>query len=366
MKKLVISSTKGNRFEWGMVDLVQKEETASLFQKEYVPKAKDRLYIFPNCTIPRFKLKALCDKYDLAMSKTREKANVLVGNATMKDMEKEFFTGEHYSHGAFKPQFLNYLRKLPVMIAGELITAIENLTDDIVILGRDATNHLKDHGINGIKYVLYDSTDEAQGKCKASDINSDDDYWYTRRYISPDAQAIFESWVATGLYSQDAILKIINQNAPVIDEAMYQSLRSMFDGSTADQQIAMEAMANADSQRSMPYLLLLYKEFGKEALYNHPAKHHVNFKSLTNYLFGSIRSIHNITIDDCVEILRDKNLLNSKNMAVLMTEAKGIVKESGETAHFMVTDVVPSEEIQKIITDTDIAEAPIVSPIAAL
>lgn len=359
MKKLVISNTKNNRFQWEVMDIVDKEETQSLFQKEYVPKAKDRLYIFPDCTIPRFKLKAFCDKYNIAISKTKDKANVLIGNAFLKDMETEYFTGRSYHYEIFKEPFLNYLRRLPVMIAGELITAVENLESDIILLCMQAYNVLKDVGMNGIKYQLYDNDDVEQENCTPSQVNSLESYTTARHYKSAEAQATFESFVATGLYSQEAILKIINQDAPIVDEPMYQSLRSMFAGGVEDQQVAMEAMANSNPQASMPYLLLLYKEFGEKQLYNHPAKHHVNFKSLTTYLFGS-KSAWRVTIDDCVDILRDKNVLNSKNMAILMTEAREIVKEGGETEHFVVTDVAPSEEIQKIIEDTDLQEAPIV------
>lgn len=361
MKKLVISNTKGNRFEWEVMDIVNKEETQSLFQKEYVPKAKDRLYIFPDCTIPRFKMKAFCDKYNIAISKTKDKANVLIGNAFLKDMETEYFTGRNYHYEIFKGPFLNYLRRLPVMIAGELITAIENLESELVLLCMQGYRTLEETGINGIKYKLYDDADVEHGNCTASQVNSLESYTTARHYKSAEARAIFEGFVTTGLYSQEAILKIINQDAPVVDETMYQSLRSMFAGGTEDQQVAMEAMANSNPSESMPYLLLLYKEFGEKELYNHPAKHHVNFKSLTTYLFGS-KSAWRVTIDDCVDILRDKNVLSSKNMAVLMAEAREIVKNEGETGHFVITDVVPSEEIQKIIEETDLSEAPIAPP----
>ena len=60
-----------------------------------------------------------------------------------------------------------------------------------------------------------------------------------------------------------------------------------------------------------------------------------------------------IDIDGIVTTMRDKHLLSSKNMKIVMTEAKQVVLDGGETECFKITGVAPSDEIQQIINDTD-------------
>lgn len=368
MKKLVIFKVEPvtGRIEWDYAEHVVKEETDVLFQKEYIPQVKDRLYIFPGCTIPRFKLKPISEKYNIAISKTQDKANVIISDPNA-DIETKYFHTVGNCYEAMKQPLLDYLRKSTASL-GELIQAMENSESDTVLVSCKAAYNLKEKGINGRLYKLVDEDDVEHGSAKPSDVNALVDSVHLRTYITDEAKAEFLAMVnAKKLYHQDAILKLINSNSAVIDESMYQSLRSMFESkNNADIQVAMEAMANCDIEKSITYLLLLYKEYGRYRLYNHPSKHHVNFKSLTKYLLGKGHYMNNLDIDNCVEILRDKGLLNSQNLAVFMKEAKEIVREKGETEYFIVTDVVPREDIQKIAEDTDAIQAPKEPEITAL
>lgn len=367
MKKLVISRINHvtGEIDWSHEEIISKEQTAELFQKEYIPQAKDRLYIFPGCTIPRFKLKGMCEKYNIAISKTREKANIFIADPK-SEFEKTYFNQVGWGFSAMRKPLLDFLRKSSSSL-GELLQNMENLEEDVVIISHNASYTLSNQGLNGIKYVLIDEDDVENGKAYANEINALNESSQVRHYASDEAKAEFLAMTGSKtLYHQDAILKLINASAATIDESMYQSLRSMFNTKQdADIQVAMEAMANSDIESSITYLLLLYKEFGAHQLYNHPSKHHVNFKSLTKYLLGNTHNMHNLDIDNCVEILRDKKLLTSRNLEVFMTEAKQIVRESGETEYFKVTDVVPREDIQKIVEDTDAALTP-KEPLTAL
>lgn len=355
MKKLVIFRVAKDKPEiyWAYTDPVSKEETNPLFQKEYIPQAKDRLYIFPGCTIPRFKLKLVCDNYNIAISKTKDKANIIISDPDA-NIEDRYFKSFGNCYQAMKKPLLDYLRKSSASL-GELIQAIENLEEDTVLIHNTAIYHFREWGLNGRRYIFIDEDDVEYGKYTTSEINCLPECISLRQYLNDEAKAEFLNMAtAKKLYHQDAIIKLINGSAAVIDESMYQSLRSMFESNNnSDIQVAMEAMANCDIEKSITYLLLLFKEYGKDALYNHPSKHHVNFKSLTKYLLGKGHYMHNLDIDNCVEILRDKGLLNSQNLSVFMKEAKEIVREKGETEYFVVTDVIPREDIQKIVKDTD-------------
>jgi hypothetical protein len=52
----------------------------SILKGLYVPTAKDKLFIFPNCNIPRFKVKSFCESTDTAVVKFKEKANIWFTN----------------------------------------------------------------------------------------------------------------------------------------------------------------------------------------------------------------------------------------------------------------------------------------------
>ncbi|MBK7819405.1 MAG: hypothetical protein IPJ60_19090 [Sphingobacteriaceae bacterium] len=42
----------------------------------YTPTKGDRLWFYPGCDIPRFKVKQFCQKYDVAVVKYTEKSNI--------------------------------------------------------------------------------------------------------------------------------------------------------------------------------------------------------------------------------------------------------------------------------------------------
>jgi hypothetical protein len=245
-----------------------------------------------------------------------------------------------------------------VHLVGTLITELENDIHDTFYMDWHCQHKLSNFGIYRSKYYLVDADEVENRGLPASSINSLVEVVTNRMYKTPELEAEFLSLVSKGLYHQDALINLINKDSAKIDEAMYQSLRTMFGGSQADQQIAMEAMANSDPDASMVYLLLLCKEF-HSALYNHPAKHHVNFKSLTQYL-GFKRYEYSLTLDDIVDTLKEKGLLTSANMSLIMDQAKELVRASGETEHFIATDVVPTPEIIEIMATTDAKNAPIV------
>ena len=77
-------------YEFGMKDVikltgimttnlvcVEETDIPNIIKKVYTPQKNDKLYLFPECTIPRFKLKPFCDKYNVSIIRDINKANIL-------------------------------------------------------------------------------------------------------------------------------------------------------------------------------------------------------------------------------------------------------------------------------------------------
>tara|TARA_R100000951_G_scaffold72180_2_gene60893 strand:+ start:695 stop:1792 length:1098 start_codon:yes stop_codon:yes gene_type:complete len=86
------------------------------------------------------------------------------------------------------------------------------------------------------------------------------------------------------VYLEDEILQVLNKDNFVIDAEKYEELKAF--GDTKDKEnlvLMMELMANSDFEKSFIYLLFLIKEFQKEIVQLKESSH-VNFKSLLSYL----------------------------------------------------------------------------------
>jgi len=86
------------------------------------------------------------------------------------------------------------------------------------------------------------------------------------------------------VYLEDEILQVLNKDNFVIDAEKYEELKAF--GDTKDKEnlvLMMELMANCDFEKSFIYLLFLIKEFQKEIVQLKESSH-VNFKSLLSYL----------------------------------------------------------------------------------
>ena len=58
-----------NVLEYKSVEVFNESPSLKILKGLYVPVAKDRLYIFPDCNIPRFKVKGFCEANNLSVAK---------------------------------------------------------------------------------------------------------------------------------------------------------------------------------------------------------------------------------------------------------------------------------------------------------
>jgi hypothetical protein len=101
------------------------------------------------------------------------------------------------------------------------------------------------------------------------------------------------------VYLEDEILQVLNKDNFIIDAEKYEELKAF--GDTKDKEnlvLMMELMANCDFGKSFIYLLFLLKEYQKDIIQLKESSH-VNFKSLLSYLGISLSDdldIYKLTI----------------------------------------------------------------------
>lgn len=296
---------------------------------KYEPKKGDRIWFYPGCTIPRFKITQFCKKHDVAVVKNADKASV-------KFLEEQTITELTKSLHLYK-----YSK-------AEFITWLDSVMCNAYIELRNTILKYED------VYIDYGTMQElcSEDNFGAKVFQED---WYGRKNesvkLSKDGNSsaqLLNILNDGNTYYQDAMLELLNSSL-VMDEKMYLETRKILESTDKENtKLAMEAMANCDFQRSAVYLLLLLREFGSK-IYDSGARHHVNFKSLIKYF--KITNISNISLDDIINSLRSHKILNLANLNMLMPMAMQQIKEEGEMENIKVKDLELTPEVEAAIAE---------------
>lgn len=299
---------------------------------KYVPAKGDKIWFYPGCEVPRFKVKQFCIKHDVAVVKYKEKSSVrFIGPEAIKNLLHQFS-----AYCIDKQYFINFLDTI-------MCNAYEKLKEDIV-------------KSESQKVYLYDNMmrtfcdDEAfNGKVLFPSYNDVDDWVIGCKVKDDESLAILTDMINDpGLHHQDDLLSILNTGT-VLDEEMYQQIKKMFKSSDNDNtRLAMEAMANCDYQKSAVYLLLLLKKFGSK-IQSSGNTHHVNFKSLIKYF--QIKTLNSISVDDMIDALRHQKLLNLDNLNRLMPMALKRIKEGGDMRNLIIKEIVLSPDAERAVNE---------------
>lgn len=291
---------KFNPLEYEVRKLIDDEKVTmhnislNIKAESYIPKKNDKLYFIPGTTIPRFKIKDFCEKYNVSIVKYRDKADVcFIGPDSYKELLSEIGYSS-YRKSDMVSYFENNLKK-SVENHDQFLEDLKNADSNQVTVHYQAQQALKE-GKVGQRF-----TKEA--------------IWFSNIYFKDEKsyQIFTEIQTNPNIYDQKEILSRLNST--IMDEAAYISVQRMLKSSDKNNvKLAMETMANCDYQKSAVHLLLLMKEYGNQ-IYESSTFHHVNFKSLLKF-FGitNIRSIYN---DDILRLLINTKLLNQSNLDIL-------------------------------------------------
>jgi hypothetical protein len=310
----------------------------TIVDKKYTPKAGDKIYIYPDCDIPRFKIKQFCETQNVSIVKFPDKATLkIIGPKSYKS----FFRSE-WLRSLEKDQVLSYCRKYlsHVPNLSEFIKDVESITADHIYFNFLIQNQLK-------KFTGVDF----KGNYGSQSFFGNQD----------NVEKFLQACEYTDLYPQDEILKKLNTGA-VMDHEQYVSIQRLFESKdTENTKLAIEMMANCDFEKSSVYLLLLISNYGYK-IWESPNRSHVNFKALIQ--FFSIKNLRSFYNDQIIECLLERKLLNAHNlnvmMPILMEEAEKSIRTDYITIkEIALTDVVLKgleENILDLYTDTCIEE----------
>lgn len=309
-------------------------------EKNYEPKEKDKLYFFPGCNAPRFKVRNWAEKHKIAVTIKKENATAM-------------FASEESLRACFDHQ---YYPKMPRSYCLQWI--IENFD-----MAKGNAQQLYNEIAAGWVQMYFDTKFRSwtnreslgvktrtaitggykqdigkysfEGWCKPDLINE-------KRYS--DVLALFTSDI---VYTQEALIGYLTEDSIIIDSGQYERFRLMFKSTNkTDKTLALELIASCNVEPSLHYILLLIQEFGDE-MYNLPESKHVNFKSLLDYL-DLKNNWANITIDDIIECLMKHEALT---MDIMKATGKAVRALWGEqhaiSKYFEIKTISATDEIKQ-------------------
>ena len=334
----------------------------SILKGLYVPAAKDKLFIFPNCNIPRFKVKSFCESTDTAVVKFKEKANIWFTNK--ENIDTELIEKLYHTECITKKAMLKYLAATKVRCSSEhlqqiikLIEDIESTEADFVVISYSVKSAIKSAGaFNGPVYDFMDEQDLVREDANGDDLPLTDDQkelveafdMTLYEFESPEKEILYNNLMTHGnVYDESALASLLNSEL-VMDQEIYEGVKNLFESSDKDNhKVAMESMANCNYLKSAVYLLLLMKEHRRH-MANSDMKNHINFKSLLKFFDVNI-NYSEVSYDDIVYKLIDKNIMTYENMALILPEAIEYVNNCGDSTYFKMTNVEPAEEVKKLM-----------------
>ena len=283
---------------------------------EYVPTKGDKVYFLPGVNVPRVKFKEIALEYGIRTVRNPNDANVFFGNRSTTDkitdgrwvykVETKYLTNALESNALDLDEF--YIDKLK--------SALEFYTNEFI-----TTDH-------PFALAIAEGANNSQVRLQT---------------ISDDYIELGKALEGKIIYEESTIIDKLNgQDASVIDAVMFEQLSIMFNSSDSDNCVlGMEILANCKYSASLPYMLLLFKDFSRN-MYNSHTKNHVNFKSLVNWLGGNI--LHCNDIDELCDILKDKGQFVPKNLDILLNHSHEDILSRGNSRYFVIKVLTLEEE----------------------
>jgi len=325
----------------GITNLMLKEELTD----NWVPDKKDRLYFFPGCAVPRFKVR---EKFNTTI-KPEYATAAFISSSGLKASDTMFDVVNQavLVDGDFLSNWLEFVYGDKHHFVIKFKSLLINCEDDVVV---DKLTLYK------FKYGCpSDATYDPQGMSSwrrnahgESTLNVPQSEELS--FYSPVVNSVLDK-LDCPIYSQDAIIKLLNEDNIVINEKKYNELRVMANSSDAENIIlVMELMANVNYKKSFVYLLLLLKEFKTQISARHKEISHVNFKALLNFLDLDERKMSHITIEQLTAGMKKHKQFTRANVQRVTQyfaagQEPGTHQDNGitDTTHFTTGPVLRKE-----------------------
>ncbi len=349
LEKILLNATKlirikesdlpdGKKASIEVIYMISNEITNIIpeFANKYKPVANDKIYIYPDSGIPRFKLKEYCQKNKISLIKDHTKANARFINLKTKITDS---VRNQYCYIIKRDFYLRYLNAHPGILTPEAEGQVRSNTCGIYLFDYKCMVEVHPGRLSSETFTLNPLSDG-----------------YTSR-LTLVPKVIYDELIsligAVNIYSHEDLVEDLGSGL-VMDKNLHHNLKRLFESKDQNNHmLAMESMANCDYQESAVYLLLLFKEFGKQ-IFECYTRNHVNFKSLRNYFKVERASID---ADDIVSKLRERGLATKENINLLIPEIIEDFNFETGIDNFKVDSVVYKGELDKSkIEDEDVFE----------
>ena len=281
----------------------------------WVPQPTDKLFFFPGCVVPRFKVR---EKYTVTIKPE---------NATVAFINKDGLTG---SDSTFK----HYNDLMPILRseANRIIEAYMDSNRKMMlksILDNPAIEQIFLSKEWWCQFMYTDSFLRENNQVNTNLLLESVKKYFHEQHCTesqyqllayvPDASV---NSMNCPIYLQDEILKQLNTGNLIINEKKYRELRAF--GETGDKDnivLMMELMANSDYEKSVAYLIFLLREFGQK-ICQYSEVDHVNFKSLLNFLDipkTKLAQRWDFNINYIATLLKKHKVFTKNNVMILTT-----------------------------------------------
>lgn len=308
---------------------LNQKDIINISSDYYVPSKGDSIYFLPKVNIPRVKFRLFCEANLVKNVRDVSNANIIIGsNSSINEM-----VSESYEY-LIKTEKLREFMQLP-----------------------DAQKYIDEKSIESIRTALEFYTEEqvfvdrATSRIVYGYLNIDESVTARVFYsISEEYTDIYDDVKSSKIYSENSIIDQINgDNAAVINVDMYEQLKTMFASSDDDNSVlAMEIMANCKYSESLPYLALLFYEYGSN-MSSMSCKNHVNFKSLLTWMHISNRNMHYLSRDWIMQLLAEKNKLTVDTANIIISNLKDQICNAGDTEVFKVKTITLDPKYLEIL-----------------
>lgn len=326
-------------------DSIQKGALSTVLQsnKNYLFKPTDKLFFLGGCTVPRFKVKQLCEVTGMTTVKAIENSTVTIyGDDTERSITREDFS----YYNIDKDKMLTFIEQNYKLGDPNVIKIKDILADpetfDIVNLDGYSMQSI----LTGSEtWVLHPVSKNRPTFHKS--------VWVTEEKKIADFDKMLED--GRTVVHQNDLLSIININN-VMDREMYEQACKMFESEDESNHVlAIEIMANCDYEKSALYLYLLIKDF-RHKIYDRPESKHVNYQALCK--FFNIKRDHRLhDLEDLIKELSQRNFINSSHREELLRLSTEEGTERLSNKYYTIAQISPNEEMEKIFKRGDLRVA---------
>jgi hypothetical protein len=283
---------------------------------------KDRLYIYLECKVPRFKLKKVLEDHQCAVVRDLNKANKLIVN---KESIYNLVRTCYYYHTTFI----------------EFKDALSKTTSPLKQIFNNLFEHPEVYNIDKDSTFLI-SNPIAEDTKRYTPAR----YWSWQSVYeidSPVSLAVVRSFINNpNVYQQKALTTYMNDS--VLNSSNIKSLEAMFKStSKEDWNLATEMLANYDYERSAVFILLTLSRYNTQ-IKESKSSSHVNFKAMLDY-FGI--KLYHFSNHHILGILKSRSLLTHDAAVILLNSI--YAHQIQETQLVCATHVDFVDDIKKAI-----------------